>query len=164
MTTTTTRPAEPDDLPRLLQIRHAAFTRHAPTVYSPEEVRTLLADVDEAELREMITERRLFVARYTEEIRRTGRLEGRPPAPCLRRPRPHPPLHRHDAGCPRRVRPPAPHRRQPAPSRRRLQAEPSHHAIGDELIAHRRAWDGSTYLEMSKPLDATPPTPNDPTT
>jgi hypothetical protein len=44
-------PAEPDDVPRLLEIRHAASAAHATDAYSAEEVATLPADVDPDELR-----------------------------------------------------------------------------------------------------------------
>lgn len=56
-------PALSENSARLLEIRHAAFSRHVPSAYSPEQVRTPPADVDESELRAMIGQRQLFVAR-----------------------------------------------------------------------------------------------------
>jgi hypothetical protein len=38
MLSVTVDQARPDDVPRLLEIRYAAFARHAPAAYSPEEV------------------------------------------------------------------------------------------------------------------------------
>ncbi|WP_433555624.1 hypothetical protein ACQPWY_24515 [Pseudonocardia xinjiangensis] len=35
--------ALPADVARLLEVRHAAFSRYAPSAYSPEQVRTLPA-------------------------------------------------------------------------------------------------------------------------
>jgi hypothetical protein len=43
--------AQPDGVPRLLEIRHAAFARHAPAAYSPEEVATRLLGHVEADFR-----------------------------------------------------------------------------------------------------------------
>jgi len=57
-----------DDIPRLLEIRRAAFAAHAPSAYSPAEVETLLGDVDPAELAELIGAGRLFVTRRAGEI------------------------------------------------------------------------------------------------
>ncbi|BCJ55603.1 hypothetical protein Asp14428_70780 [Actinoplanes sp. NBRC 14428] len=58
-----TEPAAAADVPRLLEIRHAAFAAHAPQAYSPAEVETLIADVDPDELYAMAADARLFVAR-----------------------------------------------------------------------------------------------------
>ncbi|HEX9998949.1 MAG TPA: GNAT family N-acetyltransferase, partial [Actinoplanes sp.] len=66
--TSTIELATPADVPRLLQIRHAAFAGQAPSAYSPEQVATLLADVDETELRSMIEEDQLFVARLDQQV------------------------------------------------------------------------------------------------
>jgi hypothetical protein len=60
--------ADHPDVPRLLAIRHAAFTAQAPAAYSPREVATLLADVDPDELPTMIDAGRLSVARSGDEI------------------------------------------------------------------------------------------------
>ena len=55
------RPAELRDVEVLKALRHAAFAKHAPSAYSPEEVENLLNDLDEEELVLMITERQMFV-------------------------------------------------------------------------------------------------------
>src|SRR5215212_5324722 len=59
----TTCPAGPDDLPRILEIRHAAFAAQAPAAYSPQQVETLQADVDPEQIRAFIADRRVIVAR-----------------------------------------------------------------------------------------------------
>ena len=56
------RPADVGDLERVKAVRHAAFTAHAPSAYSPQEVLNLLADLDGDELLDMVNERQLFVA------------------------------------------------------------------------------------------------------
>jgi GNAT superfamily N-acetyltransferase len=63
------RTATIGDLGRLIEIRHAALSAHAPGAYSPEQVETLLGDVDETELADMINGRQLFVAVADGEIR-----------------------------------------------------------------------------------------------
>jgi GNAT superfamily N-acetyltransferase len=60
-------PARPDDLDRILDVRWHAFADQAPLAYSPADVRTLLADVDPAELAAMIDDGRLFVARLDDD-------------------------------------------------------------------------------------------------
>jgi ribosomal protein S18 acetylase RimI-like enzyme len=56
------RTAQHEDLGRLKEIRHAAYSVHAPSVYSPQEVENLLGDLDEDELVRMIDAEQLFVA------------------------------------------------------------------------------------------------------
>ncbi len=56
------RVATPSDIESLKELRHAAFAAHAPSAYSPGEVETLLGDLDEDELADMIRERQFFVA------------------------------------------------------------------------------------------------------
>jgi hypothetical protein len=55
--------ATPADVRRLLDIRHAAFSSQAPSAYSPAQVETLLGEPAENQLREMISNRQLFVVR-----------------------------------------------------------------------------------------------------
>jgi ribosomal protein S18 acetylase RimI-like enzyme len=62
------RPARHQDIPRLLEIRHAAFSEHAPKAYSETEVETLLNDVDESELAQMINDGQLFIARKDAQV------------------------------------------------------------------------------------------------
>jgi ribosomal protein S18 acetylase RimI-like enzyme len=56
------------DITRILAIRYAAFSNHAPAAYSPKEVETLLDDADEAGLVEMAADSTLFVAWKSDEI------------------------------------------------------------------------------------------------
>lgn len=56
------------DIPRILEVRLAAFSRQTPPAYSADEARTLLADVDEAELQDMTAGQQLFVARAARQV------------------------------------------------------------------------------------------------
>jgi ribosomal protein S18 acetylase RimI-like enzyme len=56
------RPATVDDVERVKEIRHAAFSAHAPAAYSPEEVEHILDELDEPELVDMVERGLLFVA------------------------------------------------------------------------------------------------------
>ncbi|HEY8791050.1 MAG TPA: GNAT family N-acetyltransferase [Actinopolymorphaceae bacterium] len=69
-------PAVEADLPRLLEIRHAAFAAQAPSAYTDEQVRTLLDDVDPDELLAMIADRQLFVARLDPDAGADGEVVG----------------------------------------------------------------------------------------
>lgn len=159
---TTTRLARIADLQRLLQIRHAAFARHAPSAYSPVEVATLLTDVDESELREMITRRQLFVAHDSLTIvGLAGWKDDR-----LRHVYVDPAHTRRGIAVMLVIRVEADFRRRTGAHRIRagvaLHAEPFYRAIGYQLIGSRRAWDGSAYLEMSRDVDTALLTPRDP--
>jgi GNAT superfamily N-acetyltransferase len=57
-----------EDIPRILEIRTATFKHFAPTAYSPEEVETLLADINEADLIQMIEDKSLFVAEKDQQV------------------------------------------------------------------------------------------------
>jgi GNAT superfamily N-acetyltransferase len=57
------------DLERVKKIRYDAFSMHAPSTYTPQEVRNLLGDLDEAELVAMIDDRQLLVAVDDGELR-----------------------------------------------------------------------------------------------
>lgn len=145
-------PARPGDLPRLLEIRHAAFAAHAPAAYSPQEVATLLTDVDPAELRRMIDAGRLFTARVGDD---TVGLAGRAGT-----------VLRHvyvDPGQARRGIGTALLRHVEADARDRdgasvlsagvaLHAESFYLANGYRLVVRATAWDGSAFLRMIKRL------------
>ncbi len=144
--------AAEEDIGRVLEIRHAAFSRHAPSAYSPEQVRTLLADVQDSELHEMIQQRQLFVARLG------GRVDGVAgwTGDRLRHVYVDPDRTRrgiasqlvamaeadfgHRTGLDRILAGVA------------LHAEPFYRRIGYQLIERRRAWDDSEFLEMAKQL------------
>jgi hypothetical protein len=49
------------DVESLKALRYAAFAKHAPSTYSPQEVANVLNGLDEEELLAMIAERQLFV-------------------------------------------------------------------------------------------------------
>ena len=149
----TVEDARPDDVPRLLEIRHAAFARHAPAAYSPAEVATLLADVSQDELQEMVASRQLFVARTAARV--TVGLAGWKGTQL-----------RHvyvDPACTRRGiatrlldRVEADFRTRTGATRIEagvaLHAEPFYRARGYQLVRRAQAWDGSAYLEMTKGL------------
>ena len=50
------------DMASIAEIRRKAFARFAPLSYSAQEVETLLADLDEGQLRHMIEDKKMFVA------------------------------------------------------------------------------------------------------
>jgi ribosomal protein S18 acetylase RimI-like enzyme len=146
--------AEHADLPRLLEIRHAAFSAHAPLAYSKQEVETLLSDVDVAELRGMISNRQLFVARRAGTIVGLAGWKGA--------------NLRHvyvDPAYTRRGIASALLRHTEEDFRERtgayeikanvvLYAVPFYRANGYEIVGRATAWDGSAYLEMTMRLVA----------
>jgi putative acetyltransferase len=145
-------PAAPADVPRLLAIRYAAFAAQAPAAYPPAEVETLLGDVDEGELREMIAARQLFVARAGDEVVglagwRGGRLRHVYVDPAHTR--------RGIAGA-LLARVEADYRSRTGRSQIEagvaLHAEPFYRARGYRLVRRATAWDGSAYLEMARDL------------
>jgi GNAT superfamily N-acetyltransferase len=140
------------EVPRLLQVRHAAFALHAPLRYSAEEVATLLNDIDETELVEMISKRQLFVARRAGQVVGLAGWKGE--------------RLRHVYVDPQHVRQGIASRlvsRVESDFRQRtganvilagvaLHAEAFYRAIGYDVVGRLRAWDGSAYLEMAKSL------------
>jgi GNAT superfamily N-acetyltransferase len=149
--------ADETDSPRLLEIRYSAFSAYAPAAYSETEVATLLDDVDEGELREMIGQDQLFVAIATTGTPGRG-ITGLAGWTGRRL--------RHvyvDPGHTRQGIGTALLRRVEADFARRtgareitagvaLHAEPFYVANGYTLVRRAIAWDGSEYLEMAKPL------------
>jgi RimJ/RimL family protein N-acetyltransferase len=140
-------PAAPDDVPRLLEIRHAAFAAHAPAAYSAAEVATLLADVDPAELRRMASAGRLFVARRPGRriVGLAGWQEDR-----LRHVYVDPEHARQGIATALLARV---ERAMPAALIKAgvaLHAEGFYRARGYQLVRRDTAWDGSGYLEMQK--------------
>ena len=145
--------ARPDDVPRLLEIRHAAFARHAPAAYSPAEVATLLADVSADELHDMIAHRQLFTARTAGGTViglagwRGGNLRHVYVDPAHTRRGVATQLLRH-VEADFRARTGAAEIRAGVA----LHAEPFYRARGYQLIRRAQAWDGSSYLEMTRVL------------
>jgi GNAT superfamily N-acetyltransferase len=140
------------DIPRLLEIRHAAFSRHAPSAYSAEEVQTLLADVDELELREMISRHQLFVACCAGQVVGLAGWKGQ----RLRHVYVDPKQTRRGIATKLVGRAEADFREQTNAGQIlagvALHAELFYRRIGYDLVGRRRAWDGSEYLEMVKKL------------
>jgi ribosomal protein S18 acetylase RimI-like enzyme len=145
--------ARPDDVPRLLEIRHAAFARHAPAAYSPAEVATLLADVNQDELQEMIASRQLFVART--DARVIVGLAGWK-GTHLRHVYVDPAYTRRGIATRLLDHVEADFRTRTGATRIEagvaLHAEPFYQARGYQLVRRAQAWDGSAYLEMTRDL------------
>jgi ribosomal protein S18 acetylase RimI-like enzyme len=145
--------ARPDDVPRLLEIRHAAFARHAPAAYSPAEVATLLADVSQDELQEMIASRQLFVARTAARI--IVGLAGWK-GTHLRHVYVDPAYTRRGIATRLLDHVEADFRTRTGATRIEagvaLHAEPFYQARGYQLVRRAQAWDGSAYLEMTRDL------------
>jgi GNAT superfamily N-acetyltransferase len=145
--------AQPEDVPRLLEIRHAAFARHAPAAYSPEEVATLLADVSEEELPAMVASRQLFVARAAARliVGLAGWKDTR-----LRHVYVDPAYTRRGIATRLLGHVEADFRTRTGATRIEagvaLHAEPFYRARGYQLVRRAQAWDGSAYLEMVKTL------------
>jgi ribosomal protein S18 acetylase RimI-like enzyme len=149
----TVEDARPDDVPRLLEIRHAAFARHAPAAYSPAEVATLLADVSQDELQEMIASRQLFVARTAARV--IVGLAGWK-GTQLRHVYVDPAYTRRGIATRLLGHVEADFRTRTGATRIEagvaLHAEPFYRARGYQLVRRAQAWDGSAYLEMTKGL------------
>ncbi|GAA4606979.1 GNAT superfamily N-acetyltransferase [Actinoplanes octamycinicus] len=144
--------ATPADLPRILRIRHAAFTRHAPTAYPAEQVETLLRDVSPDELSAMISAGTLFVARAAGQVLgcagwRDDRLRHVYVDPDATRRGIGTALLRHVETDFR-----ARTGRSELAAGVALHAEAFYLANGYRLVDRARAWDGSTYLRMLKSL------------
>jgi ribosomal protein S18 acetylase RimI-like enzyme len=149
----TVEDARPDDVPRLLEIRHAAFARHAPAAYSPAEVATLLADVSQDELQEMIASRQLFVARTAARV--IVGLAGWQ-GTQLRHVYVDPAYTRRGIATRLLGHVEADFRTRTGATRIEagvaLHAEPFYRARGYQLVRRAQAWDGSAYLEMTRTL------------
>jgi GNAT superfamily N-acetyltransferase len=145
--------AQSSDVPRLLDIRHAAFARYAPAAYSPAEVATLLADVSQDELQEMIVGRQLFVARTAARV--IVGLAGWKGAQ-LRHVYVDPAYTRQGIATRLLGHVEADFRARTGAARIEagvaLHAEPFYRACGYQLVRRAQAWDGSGYLEMTKSL------------
>ncbi len=144
--------ASASDVPRLLEIRHAAFAEQAPSAYSPQEVATLLGDVDPAELGSMIMEAQLFVARLDREVAGCAGWRG----DRLRHVYVDPAYGRRGFGL-ALVR----HTERDLRARTghdvikagvALHAEGFYLAIGYRVVRRGVAWDGSGYREMERSL------------
>jgi len=62
------RLCRPEDISRILEIREQTFKHFAPASYSPKEVETLLGDIQESALIEMIEHQSLFVAEQARQV------------------------------------------------------------------------------------------------
>lgn len=142
--------AKEAEVPRLLEIRQAAFLTQAPSAYSPREVQTLLADVDPGELHEMIRNRQLFVARQSGTIVGLAGWKGANLRhvyvdPAWTRRGIATVLLRHvEADFCERIG------AGELKANVVLYAEPFYRANGYEIVSGATAWDGSAYLEMIK--------------
>ncbi len=141
-----------DDVPRLLEIRAAAFADQAPAVYTPAEVRTLLDDVDPDELRAMVTAGQLYVAVADGRIAGlAGWRRGR-----VRHVYVDPAFTRRGIGS-RLLRRVEEHFDRDVPAGVSLHAEGFYAANGYRVVERATAWDGSGYLEMVKTLPGPEP-------
>lgn len=66
------RLCELKDIPQILEIRKITFSHFAPASYSSKEVQTLLSDVNESELKEMIGNKSFFVAEINHQVAGCG--------------------------------------------------------------------------------------------
>ncbi|MEJ3744355.1 GNAT family N-acetyltransferase [Actinomycetes bacterium KLBMP 9797] len=144
--------AVPADVPRLLEIRHAAFAAQAPAVYPPEQVATLLTDIDPDELRRMAAARQLFVARVDGVlVGCAGWRDGR-----LRHVYVDPDHVRRGVGSALLARVEADFRERTGAAEITagvvLYAEAFYRVNGYRVVREAAAWDGSLHLEMTKPL------------
>jgi GNAT superfamily N-acetyltransferase len=57
-----------EDIPRILEIREMTFKHFAPAAYSRKEVETLLADIKESDLLELINHESLFAAEINGQV------------------------------------------------------------------------------------------------
>ena len=148
--------ARDTDLERVLEIRYAAFSRHAPSAYSPTEVQTLLADVEETELQEMIARGQLFVARHSQRIVGVAGWKGAD----LRHVYVDPNCTREGIGSQLLCHVETDYLARTGAHEINagvvLYAEPFYRANGYELIQRAIAWDGSAYLQMRKRLSNSP--------
>jgi RimJ/RimL family protein N-acetyltransferase len=141
-------PATPDDVPRLLEIRHAAFAAHAPAAYSAEEVATLLADVDPAELRRMASAGTLLVARRPDRIVGVAGWQ----RDRLRHVYVDPAYARQGIATALVDRAERAAGVSPILAGVALHAQGFYLARGYHVVRRGTAWDGSAYLEMRKEL------------
>ncbi|MFC7546474.1 GNAT family N-acetyltransferase [Plantactinospora sp. GCM10030261] len=144
--------ADPSDLPRLIAVRYAALAAQAPSAYSATEVETLLGDVDEDELRRMIRDRQLFVARVGTEVVGLAGWRG----DRVRHVYVDPDLTRRGIASRLLQRVEADYQDRTGADEVRvgvaLHAKPFYAANGYRLVEQAAAWDGSAYLRMAKPL------------
>ncbi len=139
-----------EEIPRLLEIRQAAFSAQAPTFYNEEEVRNLLEDVDPSELAEMIKAKQLFVARRGEEmVGLAGWKDDR-----VRHVYVEPSSVRDGVGSALLAHVEADYRRRTNSAEIKagvgFQAQGFYEANGYEVLFRDKDWDGSEYFQMIK--------------
>jgi ribosomal protein S18 acetylase RimI-like enzyme len=145
------RPATLEDVPAVLAVRHDAFAAQAPQSYTPEEVATLLADVDEQELAAMVEARQLVVAEDEGAVVGcAGWLDG-----ALRHVYVAPRATRHGLGS-ELVRLVELHYATAGGSELAagvvVYARSFYERLGYETLSQERDWDGSAYFLMRKRL------------
>lgn len=142
------------DIPRVLELRRAAFSAHAPSAYSAQEVENLLDDIDETELSEMVEEKQLFVAREGGElIGVAGWKDGR-----IRHVYVAPGHEKKGIGTAMLCHAEDDFRARTRAAEIRagvgLQAEGFYVANGYEILMRDKSWDGSEFLWMVKRFSA----------
>lgn len=137
-------PATVADVPRMLRIRHAAFTAQAPAAYDATEVATLLADVDADELAAMASAGTLVVARRGEAILGLAGWAG----PRLRHVYVDPRHHRQGIATALVRHVETASGADVLRAGVALHAEPFYRALGYRVVRRDVAWDGSGYYEM----------------
>ena len=147
------RPAELRDVEALKALRHAAFAKHAPSAYSPEEVENLLNDLDEEELVAMITERQMFVGEVDGVLVGCAGWRGA----NLRHVYVRPGRERAGVGTRLVAWAESDYRDRTSAAEMHLgcgvYARPFYEALGYRLVSRDRDWDGSELLRMTKSLD-----------
>jgi GNAT superfamily N-acetyltransferase len=147
------RPAELRDVEALKALRHAAFAKHAPSAYSPEEVENLLNGLDEEELLAMITARQMFVGEVDGVLVGCAGWRGANLRHVYVR------LGRERAGVGTRLVASAEsdYRDRTVATEMHLgcgvYARTFYEAVGYRLVTRDRDWDGSELLRMTKSLD-----------
>ena len=147
------RPAERRDVEPLKALRHAAFAKHAPSTYSPEEVENVLNSLDEEELVAMVTERQLFVGEADGLLVACAGWRGT----RLRHVYVRPGCERAGLGSQLVAWAESDYRDRTSAAEIHLgcglYAQPFYQALGYTLASRERDWDGSVLLLMTKLLD-----------
>jgi GNAT superfamily N-acetyltransferase len=140
------------DVERVKEIRHRAYSAHAPAAYSAQEVENLLGDLDEEELVAMIADRQLFVAVVDGEVQGVAGWM----LTNVRHVYVAPGRERTGIGSHLLARVEQDfHRRTEAPEVRVgavVYARAFYEANGYTVLREEAAWDGSRFFRMTKEL------------